>query len=149
MCNECGHYMNVTLTLEQCDAPAPDCPRCNAYDFKEPMQQDFKPAGIIGSARSKAEKITEDILDKDFQVGNIQRDAHEGAAPKVTYKDQGRPLDRATWGAGRAQLEAAIAAGRQSRIAHGSGLDVLQANLKSGKQPDLIEVSKRRAIRVW
>jgi hypothetical protein len=42
-----------------------------------------------------------------------------------------------------------MAAGRQTRLKHGSGLDILQANLKSGVEPDLIEVSKRRAMRVW
>jgi hypothetical protein len=46
-------------------------------------------------------------------------------------------------------LEGAIAAGRQMRLRHGSGLDVLQANLKSGVQKDLIEVSKQRSVKIW
>jgi hypothetical protein len=46
-------------------------------------------------------------------------------------------------------LEGAIAAGRQMRVKHGSGLDVLQANLKSGAQKDLIEISKQRSVKVW
>ena len=149
MCNECGHYMNVTLTAEQWDEPAPNCPRCNAWDFKEPMQQDFKPAAIGGSVRSKAEKLTEDILEKDYHVGDIQRDRHEGVAPKVRYKDQNAPINSSTWGVAREALESAIASGRQNRLKHGSGLDVLQQNLKNGTEPDLIELSKRRAMRIY
>jgi hypothetical protein len=45
-------------------------------------------------------------------------------------------------------LEAAVTEGRQTRLKYGSGLDVLQAHLKSGAQPDLIELSKRRSPRV-
>jgi hypothetical protein len=52
------------------------------------------------------------------------------------------------WGIAREVLEAAVAGGRQTRLKYGSGLDVLQANLKSGAQPDLIELSKRRSPRV-
>ena len=44
-----------------------------------------------------------------------------------------------------------MALGRQTRIASGgySGVDTLHAMLKSGEQPDLIEASKRRAMKVW
>ena len=42
----------------------------------------------------------------------------------------------------------AIAAGRANRLRYGSGLDVLQHNLKTGVQPDLIELSKRRSIKL-
>lgn len=144
MCNECGHYMSVTLSAEQWDEPAPLCPICTSL-----TQQDFKPAAIGGSVRSKAEKLTEDIIEKDYHVGDIQRDRHEGVAPKVRYKDQGRPPNPSTWGVAREALEGAIASGRQTRLLHGSGLDVLQQSLKNGTQPDLIELSKRRAMRIY
>ena len=42
-----------------------------------------------------------------------------------------------------------MAIGRETRIKHGNGLDVLQGALKSGAQPDLIEASKRRSMKVW
>jgi hypothetical protein len=60
---------------------------------------------------------------------------------------------RSSWSIAREALElgemfeAAVASGRQTRLKYGSGLDVLQANLKSGAQPDLIELSKRKSPR--
>ena len=139
MCQTCGHYLNVTLSAEQWNDPAPECPVC----AKAQMAQDFKPPGIAGhSARSKAEKLTENILANDYHVGNIHRDRHEGAVPRTSYQT-------AQWGVAREALESAISAGRQTRLKHGSGLDILQQNLKSGAEPDLIEVSKRRAMRIY
>lgn len=145
MCQTCGHYMSVTLSAEQWDAPAPDCPQCSA----KPMDQDYKPVALGGSLRAKAEKITEDILEKDYHVGDIQRDRRPESTPQVRYKDQPLPADASRWVASREALEGAVAAGRQSRLKYGSGLDVLQQNLKTGEQPDLIEISKKRAMRVW
>jgi hypothetical protein len=145
MCNACGHYLNVTLTAEQWDAAAPECPNCSAQS----MAQDFKPVALGGSARSKAEKITEDILEKDYHVSDIKRDERREATPQVRYKDQAPPPNASHWVGSREALEGAVAAGRQSRLRYGSGLDVLQSNLKSGEQPDLIEISKRRAMRVY
>jgi hypothetical protein len=113
------------------------------------MAQDFKPVAIGGSARSKAEKITEDILEKDYHVSDIKRDERREATPQVRYKDQAPPPNASHWVGSREALEGAVAAGRQSRLRYGSGLDVLQSNLKSGEQPDLIEISKRRAMRVY
>ena len=67
-------------------------------------------------------------------------------------KDQGSALPSSWgiggwWGIAAEVLEAAVVAGRQTRLKYGSGLDVLQADLKSGAQPDLIELSKRRSLR--
>jgi hypothetical protein len=73
----------------------------------------------------------------------------EGEAPKVRYKDQTSTVAPSSWGIAQQALEGAIASGRQNRLRHGSGLDVLQANLKSGAEPDLIEASKRRMIKLW
>jgi hypothetical protein len=42
-----------------------------------------------------------------------------------------------------------MALGRQTRREHGDGLDVLQHSLKTGAQPDLIAISKRRSMKVW
>jgi DNA-directed RNA polymerase subunit RPC12/RpoP len=145
MCSACGHYLNVTLTAEQWDAPCPECPNCST----QAMAQDFKPVAIGGSARSRAEKITEDILEKDYHVGDIKRDDRREATPQVRYKDQAPPANASHWVGSREALEGAVAAGRQSRLRYGSGLDVLQSNLKTGEQPDLIEISKRRAMRVY
>jgi DNA-directed RNA polymerase subunit RPC12/RpoP len=143
MCRECGHHLSVTLTSEEWDAPAPECPKCaNA------LAQEFKPVAIGGSARSKAEKITEDILAKDFNVADIQRNTKPGSRPEVRYNSPS-PSTNSTWGIAQDALRSAMAAGRQTRIQHGNGLDVLQQNLKSGAEPDLIELSKRRAMRIY
>jgi hypothetical protein len=74
----------------------------------------------------------------------------EGVRNKVKYKDSTR-IDGAQWTGNREALEAAISIGRQTRMESGgnSGLDILQKALKTGDQPDLIELSKRRSMRVW
>jgi hypothetical protein len=143
MCNDCGYHMEVELSLAQADVPAPMCPACN-----ERTQQDFKPPGIVGtSARSKAEKITENIIANDYHVGDINRSPSRA---HLHYKDQAPPISTASsWQASREALEGAIAAGKQIRQKYGSGLDILQSNLKSGAEPDLIEISKKRAIKIW
>ena len=111
------------------------------------MAQEFKPVAIGGSVRSKAVKIAEDIAEKDYGVADMQVHGHEGLPPKVRYKDRPQ-TDASTWGASTQALEMAIAAGRANRLRYGSGLDVLQHNLKTGVQPDLIELSKRRSIKL-
>jgi hypothetical protein len=72
--------------------------------------------------------------------------------PKVRYKDQSATALQSTWGGQIANaLETAAAIGKQTRRENGGfdGLDMLKANLKSGAQPDLIEASRKKAIRVW
>ena len=142
-CPSCNHFMRVTLAYDQADDPPPECPRC-ASD----TQQQFVPFAIGGSAQTKANKLAEDIIERDYGVANIERDRHEGAAPKVRLKDQS-PAQASSWGAANAALQAAVDAGRENRLRYGSGLDVLQANLKSGVEVDLIEASKRRSPRIW
>lgn len=148
-CPECMYQWQVVLTLEQADEPPPQCPRCSAQS-----QQEFRAPGIVGVqgggiARERANRLVEDIVSNDYGAANFHRDNHEGSTPRVTYKDQGNPAQRSTWGVAGETLQAAISEGRKMRLAHGSGLDALQANLKSGAQPDLIEVSKRRSGRIW
>jgi putative FmdB family regulatory protein len=149
-CGDCGHFLEVTLTMEQVDDPPPDCPHCAA----QPMQQEFKPIAIGGSTVGKAVKLAETIAAEDYGVADMQHDTRIGGTPKVRYKDQGNALQQqqlSSWGAPGNVLSEAIALGRQTRMANGgySGVDTLQAMLKSGEQPDLIEASKRRAMRVW
>ena len=79
----------------------------------------------------------------------MQSDGREGGKPRVRYKDQTSTQLASTWGSASAMMSTALALGRQTRINHGSGLDVLQHALKTGAQPDLIEASKRRALRVF
>jgi putative FmdB family regulatory protein len=145
-CPECFHRIEVMLEAAQWDDPPPSCPECDRRE----MQQQFKPVAIGGSNYARANAIAEDILENDYHVGNIQRDRHEGMKPKVSYKDQTSTVAPSTWNAiGREALENAVAVGRQTRLNFGSGLDVLQSNLKSGAQPDLIEISKKRSARIW
>jgi hypothetical protein len=148
-CNDCGHFIEVTLTMEQVDDPPPDCPRCAAV-----TQQEFKPIAIGGSVVGKAVKLAETIAAEDYGVADMQHDTRRGGTPKVRYKDQGTALQQqqmSTWGSPGNMLSEAVAIGRQTRMANGgySGVDTLQAMLKSGEQPDLIEASKRRAMKVW
>lgn len=153
-CEECGHFMDVTLRLDQADDPAPMCPRCtfgDAHHYGDArMQQEFKPFSIGGSHIANAHKLAETIANEDYGVADIQREYRRDGTPKHRFKDQGNPSQASTWGAANAAIEQAIAFGRQTRLqGGGSGLDVLQAALKSGEQADLIEVSKKRSMRVW
>jgi hypothetical protein len=149
-CNNCGNFIEVSLTMEQVDDPPPECPRCAAVS----MQQEFRPIAIGGSTVGKAVKLAETIAAEDYGVADMQHDTRHGGTPKVRYKDQGNDMQRAqisSWGAPGNVLAEAMALGRKTRMANGgySGVDTLQAMLKSGEQPDLIEASKRRAMKVW
>lgn len=146
-CNQCGGFVEVTLRMDQCDDPPPDCPRCAAT----PMQQEFKPFAIGGSLAGRANKLAEEIVEADYGVANIHRDHREGSTPKIRYKDEGTPAQASTWGAAGAALEQAVSVGRKTRLANGgfSGVDTLQHLLKTGQQKDLIEVSKQRSMKVW
>lgn len=149
-CAECGQFLEVTLTLEQWDAPPPDCPRCAVRE----MHQEFKPVAIGGSPYARARALAEDIAEKDYHVADMQWEHRADGTPKVRYKDE-TPQTVASstgsaWGVTGEALQQAVALGREVRLKHGgSGLDMLQRALKSGEQPDLIEVSKRRAMNIW
>lgn len=143
-CEQCFNRIELTLAAEDWDAPAPDCQICARQ-----LQQQFKPVAIGGSISGKAHAIAEDIASNDYHVADMQRERRPEGTPKVRYKDAGStPAQATNWGATNEALSMAIAAGRETRLNYGSGLDVLQANIKSGVEPDLIEISKRRSIRV-
>lgn len=145
-CGECFHRIEVELPAEQWDAPPPSCPECERRE----MEQQFKPVALGGSNYARAAAMADDIIANDFHAADFNRDRHEGSTPTVRYKDQTASVVPSNWTQiGREALEGAMAAGRHTRLNFGSGLDVLQANLKSGAQPDLIEVSKRRSARIW
>jgi len=149
-CGDCGRFVEVTLTMEQVDDPPPECPHCSAAA----MHQEFKPVAIGGSVVGKAVRLAETIAAEDYGVADMQHDTRVGGTPKVRYKDQGNSMQQAqisSWGVPGSTLETAMALGRQARMASGgySGVDTLQRMLKDGTQPDLIEASKRRAMRVW
>jgi hypothetical protein len=147
-CPECNHLIEVTLTMDQVDDPPPSCSECDRRD----MQQHFKAPGIVNSSpHSRAQKLADDILANDYHVADIERDRRHESRPKVRYKDSSPNELPSNWNsvAVPAAMETALAVGRQNRMAFGSGLDVLQANLKSGAQPDLIEVSKKRSAKIW
>lgn len=144
-CPECNHMMEAVLSSLDWDAEPPECPACQG----RAMRQEFKPVAIGGSAMSRAVALAEDIAEKDYNVADM-KSRGEGERAKVRYKDSTvSDLPASTWTNATATIEQAIAIGRQTRIQHGSGLDVLHSALKSGAQPDLIEQSKRRAIKVW
>jgi putative FmdB family regulatory protein len=149
-CGSCGHFLEVTLTMEQVDDPPPECPKC----ANQNMAQEFKPVAIGGSIVGKAVRLAETIAAEDYGVADMQHDTRRGGTPKVRYKDQGNTLQQqqmSSWGAPGNVLSEALELGRRTRMANGgySGVDTLQAMLKSGEQPDLIEASKKRAMRVW
>jgi hypothetical protein len=137
--------------MEEVDKPPPDCPRCNAYDFQHQMKQEFKPPGIIGSHRYRAQKIAEDIAEKDYGVADM-KSRGEGEAMKVRYKDQTVP-NPSTWGLPAEALrqsgglQGVLAQGKNIRQQYGSSLDVIKT------MPDLIEASKNRMRagggRIW
>ena len=147
MCGECSHRMEIELPSDQWDAPPPSCDLCDAR-----TGQEFKPPAIGGSVSMRAHRITEDIIAKDYQVADVKFDNREGGKPKVRYKDQSSTQLQSTWGGQIANaVETAITIGKQNRRENGGfdGLDMLKKSLDSGAQPDLIEASRRRAIKVW
>ena len=144
-CPECNHFMTVVLAAEQWDDPPPSCEACDARE----TQQIFKPPAIGGSARSRAAAIAEDIAAKDYNVANLHAGRREGDVAKISYKEPGAGAQASTWGMGADVLQNAMAIGRQTRLQHGNGLDILQGALKSGDQPDLIAESKKRSARIW
>lgn len=142
-CAECAYMFEVSLSSDQWNAEPPDCPRCS-----EQTQQEFRPPAIIGSHLSRATDLAHKIADEDYGVADLRSPSRSG--PAVRYKDQtAEVIPASTWGAANAQFQQAIALGRETRLRHGSGLDILQGALKSGAQRDLIADSKRRSIRTW
>lgn len=145
MCPECAHRMEIVLTQDQWNSPPPSCEMCDARQ----MNQEFKPPAIGGSVRVRAGKIAEDIIGNDYNVANFQSDRGHGGPAKVRYKDQSDASIPSAWqeAAHKEMLQTAIGIGKANRGM--DGLNILQKNLASGVQPDLIEVSKRRSIKVW
>ena len=146
MCGECSHRMEVTLAADQWDAPPPSCEVCDMR-----MGQEFMPPRIGGSVSMRAHRLAEDIIAKDYQVADVKFDNRQGGTPKVRYKDQTAASVGSSWQGAHQLLEQAVAIGKQTRREAGGfdGLDMLKANLASGAQVDLIEASRRRAIKVW
>ena len=144
MCPECANRIEVVLSAEQWDAPPPSCEICDA----RAMNQEFKSPAIGGSHMSRAAAITESIIANDYGVSNLTLD-RKGGPNKVTYKDQSGGFSGA-WSGQRAMLEQAISIGKSNRREFGmDGLDILKRNLASGAQPDLIEMSKKRSIKIY
>jgi hypothetical protein len=139
--------MEVTLSADQWDAPPPSCEACDADETR----QEFKPPAIGGSKSYRAHKLAEDIIANDYGVADVKFENRQGGVPKVRYKDQTAASIGSSWAGASQLLEQAVSIGKQTRRENGGfdGLDMLKANLKSGAQPDLIEASKRRAIKVW
>lgn len=113
------------------------------------MDIDFRPIALGGSIKARAVALAEDIAEKDYGVADFKSDGRDGGKPNVRYKDQKKTTPH-QWGVANEALQTAIALGRQTRLRHGGdGLDMLQRALKEGVQPDLIEQSKRQAMKIW
>lgn len=145
MCDNCGQMLEVVLRADQWDAEAPECPAC-----AEHTRQDFKPVAIGGSNRARAVALAEKIAEEDYGVADFKAEGRPGGRAKVRYKDSAnQPPSTWTGLQGNASFQQAVALGHDTRTRFGDGLDVLQHNLRTGIQPDLIEVSKRRSMKVW
>jgi len=146
-CPECNNYWDVVLTMDQIDDPPPSCSQCDARE----TQQVFKPVATVNSSpNARANALVEDIISNDYHVADFNRDRHEGMKPKVRYKDASANVLPSTWNSAIPDaLQQGLAIGRQNRREFGSGLDALQGALKSGAQPDLIELSKKRSAKIW
>lgn len=147
-CSECNHRLEIVLTAEQWDEPPPNCPMCEQRE----MGQEFK-VNIGGSPRARAVAIASKIAEEDYGVADMNLEGKQGhPAQRVRYKDSFNSPQAAMpsqWGATGDVMAKAMANGRALRAQHGDGLDVLQAALKSGAQPDLIENSKRHMARIY
>ena len=144
-CGDCFHRMTVVLSLDQWDAQPPACPACE----QRAMDQQFVPIAVKGTQarhREAARNLAETIASEDYGVADMTTRG-KGEPIKHRLKDQGTPAQQAQvahWTGDMSNIGHAIAAGRKTRSEGGDGLDILQRALKSGAQPDLIEVSKRR-----
>ena len=136
-CAQCNHMMTVELRADQWDQEPPECPMC-----AHGTHQEFQPPGIVGSARSKATALALDIAEKDYGVADIQADGRPEGKPKVRYKDV-QAGGSSSWGMHSEALSQAVTLGRQTRLQHGSGLDIIKT------LPDLIQESKKRSARIW
>lgn len=136
-CEACNHMMTVELRADQWDQPPPECPVCAGS-----THQEFAPPAIGGSARARATDLALDIAAKDFHVSDIQADGKPEGRPKVRYKDV-QAGGSSSWGMHSEALSQAVTLGRQTRLQHGSGLDIIKT------LPDLIQESKKRSMRVW
>jgi hypothetical protein len=142
--------------MEQADDPPPGCPFCSGASRQEfkpvaidrhSAPQPFNPTG--GSPAERAHKVAQDIAEKDYHVADMDfHNVRQGETPKVRYKND---PNATKWVQPNSEMIAAGAqVGRQLRQQFGGdGLDVLQGNLRSGKQVDLIEASRRRSAKVW
>lgn len=152
-CPECNHRWELVLSAEQWDDPPPSCSACDARE----TQQVFRPPAIGGSARARAASIAEQIAAEDYHVANFQGGGREGDRTKVTYKDTTPGVAPSSWTGpdakqmtiGQEALQSVLALGRQTRLQHGSGLDVLKHGLETGALPDLVEESKKKSARIW
>lgn len=136
-CAQCNHMMTIELRSDQWDAEPPECPMCSQV-----THQEFTPPGIVGSVRSKAVKLAEDIATNDYNVADFTAEGRPEGRPKVRYKDAA--AGASSWGGvGEAALAQAVTLGRQTRLQHGSGLDIIKG------MPDLIQESKKRSARIW
>ena len=149
-CGDCFHRLEVVLEIGQADDPPPGCPLC----AQRAMDQQFVPIAVRGvqaTHRDNARKIAETIAAEDYGVADMTTRG-AGVAIKHRLKDQGTPAQQqqvASWTADMSNINTAIASGRKTRAEGGDGLDILQRALKSGAQPDLIEVSKRNMARIY
>lgn len=159
-CQDCGHFMDVTLTMKQVNKAPPACPMCAGR-----TAQEFKPVAIGGSVATRARDLAYDIAEKDYHVRDMKPSTSREGMHDVRYQDltpgqitnvagqlrqavkQQTALPPHTppsqWGTSPEVLQAAIDAGREQRLAYGSALDALK------KEPDLIQISKARAMKVW
>lgn len=145
-CDRCGHFTEVTLTFAQADDPPPDCPHCAVATVQE-----FKPLAIVGSIKARAADLAQTIAHEDYHATDIEVDYRQESVPKVRFKDQTSSAPPSVWTGGNAMLAQALAFGRQARMQSGgeSPIESLKRSIANGSQPDLIEVSKRRAMRIW
>ena len=141
VCADCNYMMEVELRADQWDQDAPECPRCDGS-----TRQDFKAPAIGGTLATKARDTALEIAEQDYGVANY-KSRPKGEPPDVRYKDAAAG-GGSTWGVGgqnatHAALEQAAAIGRETRLQHGSGLDIIKT------MPDMIAASRRRSARVW
>ena len=145
MCEDCGRSVDVELRADQWDQEPPDCPYCLERGEWNQTRQEFVAPKIVGGVATRARDTALDIAEKDYGASYIQSNG-KGEPPNVRYRDD--TPGGSSWGTGNAAathaaLEQAIAIGRETRLQHGSGLDVIKT------MPDLIALSKRRSAKVW
>jgi hypothetical protein len=139
MCDECGTRFDK-LHFDRAEPPPP-CPGCAAISAR----QTVVPAGFaIGSTKSKAVDLCQDIVEKEYGMSNMRDNMREGDIAVISPPPIAQAADN-FWSAGAkaapaAMMSSAVSAAKVSaQISNAEGrnpVKMVQNSIKqSGRNP--------------